>query len=191
VRERRDEGKSIAQRSQRGIGVGWVEGSLVNMVVPCGKEAKRGKHRTEVTEGNWGWMGRGTAGEHGGSMRERREEGKASHGGHRGGKFESGWSEGPLVNMVDSARERSEERESIAQRSQRGKFGVGWVEGPLVNMMGSVRERREEGKSIALRSQRRRILGWPRSSGHLLIEARRVTHSSPPNRSRPRPRSEC
>jgi hypothetical protein len=54
VRETRELGQSIAQRSQRGIGVGrWTAW------LPCEKRAEIGvEHRTEVTEvteGDWGW----------------------------------------------------------------------------------------------------------------------------------------
>ena len=69
MRERREEGKSIAQRSRRSQrgNLGWrAEGPLVKMVGSVrerreeGKDAKRGKtrrgerHRTEVTEGEFG-----------------------------------------------------------------------------------------------------------------------------------------
>jgi hypothetical protein len=89
-------------------------------VVPCEKDAEREKLRTEVTEahreGNLGWISKGGLREHGGSVRETRKAGIASHrghGGHRGGDLR--WmSKRSLVNMVGSVRERREVGNSIA-----------------------------------------------------------------------------
>jgi hypothetical protein len=121
-------------------------------VVRCEKDVKRGKHRTEVTEVTegeiWGWMGRRTAGEHGGSVRERREEGKdAKRGKHRTEVTEVtegnwGWmGRGAAGEHGGSVRERREERESIAQRSRRSQRGEiwGWMVGRTAGAHGGFR----------------------------------------------------
>jgi hypothetical protein len=62
-----------------------VEGSRWTAWLMGEKRAKRGKHRTEVTEGEIDVGREGLSVEGVADGRETREEGKASHRGHRGG----------------------------------------------------------------------------------------------------------